>query len=59
MLTTCDSDEDDLLPEYEFDYAKAKPNRLAMPELPIAQQQEIDWYTQPYETNPSNVVTQE
>jgi hypothetical protein len=29
MLNTCDSDEDDLLPEYDFDYSKAKPNRFA------------------------------
>jgi hypothetical protein len=28
MLSAEDSNENDLLPEYDFDYAKAKPNRF-------------------------------
>jgi hypothetical protein len=29
MLNVYNSGEDDLLPEYDFDYSKAKPNRFA------------------------------
>jgi hypothetical protein len=59
MLNTCDSDEDDLLPESDFDYSKAKPNRFAIPELPIEQQQEGEQHIQRHEANLGNGVTRE
>jgi hypothetical protein len=32
MPTINDNQNDELLPEYEFDYSKAKPNRFALKE---------------------------
>jgi hypothetical protein len=32
IRTDKEADADDLLPEYEFDYSKAKPNRFALKE---------------------------
>jgi hypothetical protein len=32
---TIDSDSDDILPEYAFDYSKAKPNRFVVSETGV------------------------
>jgi len=34
-MNNTDNANEDLLPEYDFDYAKAKPNRFAVKSTPI------------------------
>jgi hypothetical protein len=34
-MNNTDNADEDLLPEYDFDYAKAKPNRFAAKPVPI------------------------